>query len=167
MWEGNIFPQAAALTVMLMGRKKTGKTQESSQRLALLPRSAVIAGLPPSRASLWVCCVFPAWPRGSRVFQVWLLSGVVGLHASARLTDLLGPRHTSCLLSAGGGEHKPASHTPLVGSKFDTNVCHMPQGTETNTQFKKNLHFLHLSDLKLEKSVLRLKLRSWGFRVRW
>lgn len=44
--------------------KKKAKLRKSSQRLALLPRSAAIVGLTPSKGSLWVCGVFPAWLRG-------------------------------------------------------------------------------------------------------
>lgn len=147
-------------------KQKQSKLRKACQRLALSPRSAVIAGLTPSRGSLWVRGVFPAWLRGHPLTvhshpsppPNWISHrGCGSLHVSSA-HEAAQVCHTSRLLSAEArdaaryGGHEPAPHAPLLRFEFDTNVCHMTRRLE-NKQ-KENQHFQHLNEPKTNKKKL-------------
>lgn len=153
-----MFSQAAVLTAM-MGRKETGKTQKSSQRLALLPRSAVIVGLTPSWGVLWVCGAFSAWLRGHpltvqshpSLTPNWISHrGCLSPHVSSAHGPAQGPSHLTPAVSQGrrGGKRRWtwASITRVVTKIQFWHKC-LPHDTEAGKANKEgNQHFPHSNE---------------------
>lgn len=170
----------------MMGRKETGETQKSSQRLALLPRSAVIVGLTPSWGVLWVCGAFSAWLRGHpltvqshpSLTPNWISHrGCLSPHVSSAHGPAQGPSHLTPAVSQGrrGGKRRWtwASITRAVTKIQFWHKC-LPHDTEAGKANKKgNQHFPHSNEPTqkkkkplFQKSVHGLALnRSGGFKA--